>query len=155
MRGALSFEALSRGAASALLVESDATTAKHISVSATDLGLGDRARTVTMDLRNGERAAARIAQLGAQQLGAQGFDRVFVDPPYDDSALIAPLLALLGSAGALSPSALVVIEHGTKATVELGSPFEVVSRYRYGDTGVLLARWEPTTTGDPYPRSPR
>ena len=143
--GALSFEALSRGAARALLVEHDAHAVKAILASATQLGLEARARTFSLDLRAPERAAARIAQLGEGP-----YDRVFVDPPYEQAALIEPLLACLGRAGVFSPSALLLIEHGAKAQVELGSPFHVVSRYRYGDTAVLLAQWERSgATGAP------
>lgn len=135
--GAMSFEALSRGAASAVLVDRDGPAVKDIGASATALGLSAQIRAFAIDLGAAERAAARIAQSGGGP-----FDRVFVDPPYKDAALVPPLLAALGAAGALGPSALVVVEHGTKTTMELGSPFEVVSRYRYGDTAVLLARWE-------------
>jgi 16S rRNA (guanine966-N2)-methyltransferase len=136
--GALSFEALSRGATRALLIDSDAGAAREIGQSAASLGLASCVRAIAIDLRAAERASERIAGLGEGP-----FDRVFVDPPYAEAALVPPLLAALGTAGALAPSALVIVEHGTKTTVELGSPFEVVSRYRYGDTAVLLARWEP------------
>ncbi len=139
--GALSFEALSRGAARALLIDSAGAAVKDIAASAIALGVADRARALSIDLGAAERAAVRIAQL---EEGA--FDRVFADPPYQDVGLVAPLLAALAEAGALAPSALLVIEHASKTAVELGSQFDVVSRYRYGDTAVLLARWEPPST---------
>jgi 16S rRNA (guanine966-N2)-methyltransferase len=135
--GALAFEALSRGAKRAVLVDRDPHAVKEIAASAAALGLSAQVRTTAIDLSVTDRAASRIAQLGEGP-----FDRVFVDPPYDDVGAVPPLLASIGAAGLLAPSALLVLEHGAKTQVELGSPFEVVSRYRYGDTAVLLARWE-------------
>ena len=139
--GALAFEALSRGAAEAVLVEHDAAALRDMGASAATLGLTARARVVSVDLKSPARAAQRLAQLQGGPFG-----RVFVDPPYQDIGLVEPLLVALASANLLAPSALLAIEHGSKASLELGSPFEVVSRYRYGDTAVLLARWEPSTT---------
>jgi 16S rRNA (guanine966-N2)-methyltransferase len=66
--GALGFEALSRGAASATFVESDARAAAIIRRNAEKLGASDRAQV----LGNSALALPR----------AKPFDLIFADPPY-------------------------------------------------------------------------
>jgi len=84
--GALGLEALSRGAAGALLVERDAAAARAIRANIATLGFGDRATL---------RVAAVAAVLGGPGPTAP-FDLVLLDPPYDTSAseLEAALLAV-------------------------------------------------------------
>lgn len=138
--GALAFEALSRGATRAVLVDDDASMLREIGSSAAALGLASQTKAVSIDLRAPQRAAERLASLSEGP-----FDRVLLDPPYKDVDRVPPLLDALAAAGQIADGALIVVEHGTKTPMELGSPFEVVSRYRYGDTAVLLARWEHAT----------
>ncbi len=140
--GALAFEALSRGAARALLVDDDLPALRAIAESASRLGVTPRMRAVSIDLAR-EGAADRIAAEGCGP-----FDRVLVDPPYRAAALVPPLLGAIAGAGLLAPSALVLVEHGRGEPMDLVSPFEAVSRYRYGDTAVLLARWEEPGSND-------
>lgn len=100
--GALAFEALSRGAAHALLVELHGPTAKQLRRTAADLGLTER-----IEVRAGKAAAA------ASSLAGHGASLVFLDPPYDvpTEALEELLLTLRP---ALSDDALVVIERSSR-----------------------------------------
>jgi 16S rRNA (guanine966-N2)-methyltransferase len=100
--GALAFEALSRGAAHALLVELHGPTVKQLRRTAAELGLTER-----IEVRAGRAAAA------ASSLVGHGASLVFLDPPYDvpTEALEELLLTLRP---ALSDDALVVVERSSR-----------------------------------------
>lgn len=80
--GALGFEALSRGAASAVFVERGAAQAQAIRDAAQRLGAQARAQVVQDDA------------LAWLQRDAGRYDLVFLDPPYD-AGLLTPVLAAL------------------------------------------------------------
>lgn len=82
--GALAFEALSRGAAAATLVESDREAAARLRGTAARFGLDAVARVEGGDA---------LAFLRAQPAGA--WDVIFLDPPYA-AGLLAPALRLIG-----------------------------------------------------------
>lgn len=104
--GAVGLEALSRGAARALFVESDPAAARVIRANMTSVGLPGghlitgRAETV---LRHGPG-------------GEPAFDLVVADPPYaaTDDDVTAMLTALL-QAGWLAAGALVAVERATRS----------------------------------------
>lgn len=111
--GALAFEALSRGAASALLVETHAPTARSLRAAAAELGLAERceiragkAETVAAQI-----AAAHPAPAPHPSLPA---DLVFLDPPYDvPTATVESLLASIGEHG-VAERGLVVVERSAR-----------------------------------------
>src|SRR5580658_9563682 len=100
--GALALEALSRGAESAILVESSREAIAVIRANIDALGLAGQASLVAGDVR---RALARL-------VGAGPFDLVLADPPWAlvESGEPSQVLAELATAGALGPSAWVVLE---------------------------------------------
>ena len=104
--GAVGLEALSRGAARAVLVESDRRAGDVLRRNATELGLPGatvRARAVDPYLRAGPVDGP--------------FDLVFADPPYalpDDD--LARLLQALAGDGWLRPDAVVVVERAARST---------------------------------------
>jgi 16S rRNA (guanine966-N2)-methyltransferase len=118
--GAVGLEALSRGAASVLLVESDARAAEVIRANVVAVGLpGARVRQERV-----ERVLARPAD--------DRFDLVFADPPYAvPEAVVTDMLVSLGGTrhhGAwLGDGALVVVERATRA-----GPFEWPPGYARG-----------------------
>jgi 16S rRNA (guanine966-N2)-methyltransferase len=87
--GAGAIEALSRGAASAVLVERDPQAIRVIGENLARTGLaGPGARVVRADA---------LAWLATPEAAASGpFELVLLDPPYDDPELLANLLAGLG-----------------------------------------------------------
>ena len=99
--GALGLEALSRGAAFCLFVDSDPAAAAAIGDNVTTLKLADRCAVRRND-------ATRLSPRGA---GEAPFDLVFLDPPYA-RGLIEPTLAALLAGGWLAPEAMVVVERG-------------------------------------------
>src|SRR5690606_24750765 len=93
--GALSFEALSRGAAHAVLVDSDAGRIRAIEKAARELGLSREIRALPFDLEREPRAfLARLPH-------GERYDLVFLDPPYERIAAVGPLLAALSESGKL------------------------------------------------------
>jgi 16S rRNA (guanine966-N2)-methyltransferase len=122
--GALAIEALSRGAASATLVDSSATAITAIRRNLADLGLEAQVR------RGDARAFLRAASGSAPQ-----YDLVFLDPPYrHTSELGAELSAAL--APMLVPGARVVAESDRRAPLRLELP--LLDERRYGDTLILI-----------------
>jgi 16S rRNA (guanine966-N2)-methyltransferase len=126
--GALGLEALSRGATSAVFVESDHRAASVITQNIASLG-------VTAAVRRGPVAAVL----------AGGSDRpvdlVFADPPYDiPAAEIEEMLAALVSGGWVRAGTVVVVERGTSGP-ELVWPdgWQPWQARRYGDTRIELA----------------
>ena len=108
--GALSFEALSRGAEHALLVELHGPTAKQLRRTAADLGLAERT-----DIRIGRAAAvaAQLANQPATQPDSHAATLVFLDPPYDVTTEALEQL-LLTLRPALADDAVVVIERSSR-----------------------------------------
>ncbi|MGF6821282.1 16S rRNA (guanine966-N2)-methyltransferase [Microbacterium sp. ZKA21] len=129
--GALGLEALSRGAASADLVELSKAAAGVV-----------RRNALAVSRATGR--AARVHHLGvhAYLLRSAGpFDLVFSDPPYDldDTAMTADLVAL---APLLSDDALVVIERAKRSTPPAlhAAGLEEVRTKVYGDTALWWAQ---------------
>ncbi|MDK1475076.1 16S rRNA (guanine(966)-N(2))-methyltransferase RsmD [Streptomyces sp. 549] len=122
--GAVGLEALSRGAAHVLLVESDPRAARTIKDNVRALGLpGAEVRT------------ARAAQVAAETPGGHPYDVVFLDPPYavgDDD--LREILLTLRAQGWLSDDALVTVERSTRGG-EFRWPegFEGLRSRRYGE----------------------
>jgi 16S rRNA (guanine966-N2)-methyltransferase len=134
--GAVGLEALSRGAAFALLVESDPKAARTIRENVAVLRLGSAARLVT----------AKVAQVLAGPPEGGLFDVVFADPPYalsDDE--VTEVQADLITNGWLAPDAVVVLERSTRTAVR-GAPLTWVDGItaerskRYGETTLWYGR---------------
>ena len=99
--GALAIEALSRGAASAVLVDSGLAAAAAIRANLETTGFGDAARVERIAVERFVTAPIRDAP----------FDLVFLDPPYDlSSAVVTEVLAALAAAEAITDGATVVVE---------------------------------------------
>ena len=121
--GALAFEALSRGAQSAVLCDCSREAARVIRQNIASLRLEERARFLQMlDLQ----AVALLGREGAR------FDLVFLDPPYClDST---PACAALHAAGVLDDGALVVIEHAAATPPSPSNAFSLHDQRKYRDT---------------------
>ncbi|MBW2464227.1 MAG: 16S rRNA (guanine(966)-N(2))-methyltransferase RsmD [Deltaproteobacteria bacterium] len=138
--GALAFEALSRGAESALAVDLDRKCVTTIRADAASLGLEGLA-TAAIDLLT---APGRVAE----RLGPRGpFDLVFVDPPYREAAEAPALLEHLTAKGIIDREGLIVFEHAARDELTFPATLGVVASYRYGDTAVaFLSPAEAETT---------
>jgi 16S rRNA (guanine966-N2)-methyltransferase len=128
--GALGLEALSRGAETALFVESGREALAALRANVTALGLDDRAQIV----------AADVASAMRRVLGAGPFDLVFADPPW---ALVekgppSAVLSDLARCGGIATEGRVVLEHSARTP-----PFDVdglvrLDTRRYGDTALTF-----------------
>lgn len=136
--GAFSFEALSRGASLAVVVDRDPRASRQLAQSAKELGLGAEIRSSRVDLL-GDPAGA-IRKLPATD---QGFSLVFADAPYSKIDSVPPLLDALVASLRLTPGAWIVIEH--PATHDWSWPNGLASAadYRYGQTGISLGVYAP------------
>ena len=121
--GALGLEALSRGAAHALFVESDRRATGVLRRNVADLGLPG--------------AAVRLAPAAAVLGGPadRAYDVVLVDPPYAVAdAEVAGWLAAAARNGWLAADAVVVVERGRGTAFPWPPPLVAVRERRYGDT---------------------
>lgn len=127
--GALGLEALSRGAASVLLVESDRRAADVIVRNIATVGLPGA--TV--------RRGAAGAVLAAPAPGP--VDLVFADPPYDvTSAQVESILSALAAGGWVCGGSVVVVERPVSAAALTWPPgWTVWPVRRYGDTRLEAA----------------
>jgi 16S rRNA (guanine966-N2)-methyltransferase len=103
--GAMAFEALSRGAAHATLIDHDPKVLAVAESNARKLGVADRCRVIRLDATQLPPATAT-------------FGLVFLDPPYGRGMANA-ILNALAERRWLSPGAVVVceVEHGAPLTV--------------------------------------
>ena len=105
--GAVGLEAVSRGAAAALLVDADARAAATARANATALGLADRV-TVRRD---------RVDRVLTVPPEGGPYDLVFADPPYAlADAEIDAALATLAATGWLARGAVLVVERSSRGT---------------------------------------
>ncbi len=104
--GAVGLEALSRGAARVVFVESDARVARVI-----------RANVAVVALPGGEVVCDRVERFLRRGPGDDpAVDLVVADPPYAVSgAEVTGMLAALTSRGWLKPGALVAVERATRS----------------------------------------
>lgn len=126
--GALAFEALSRGAARAFLVDEGRQAGALIREGIAALGCGDRARLIQRD----------ATRLGPAPDAAT---LAFCDPPYRKN-LAPAALAAAAAGGWLSPGALVVVEEAAEAGLVLPPGFAALERRSYGETAVTFGRFE-------------
>lgn len=127
--GALGLEALSRGAASVLLVDSDRRAAEAIARNAAAVGLPGAT------VRRGQ-VAAVLAGGPPEPVGL-----VLADPPYDaPAAQVEAVLAGLASHGWVGPGSVVVVERPVSAPgLDWPAGWAPWPARRYGDTRLEAA----------------
>jgi 16S rRNA (guanine966-N2)-methyltransferase len=122
--GALGIEALSHGAAFALLVDDSADSRALIRTNVEALQLTGATKIWRRD----------ATDLGPMAAGSGGpFELAFLDPPYRKD-LVAPALAALHNGGWLTENALIIAETGEDETVATPDGFEKLDERVYGDT---------------------
>lgn len=129
--GALSLEALSRGAARATLVERDREALRYIGLNVKALGFTEQVRVMAAPV---ERALRTLREEGAR------FPLVFADPPYAQVRLTETLAGL--AEGLLTQDALVVFEHAASEDAPDEVPGFIREDQRaFGDTRISLYRF--------------
>lgn len=128
--GALGIEAISRGAAHAVLVEGSPAVVAVIRSNLDDLAIAAEATVVTGAI---PRVLARVTPLGP-------FDLAFADPPYASLEVATRALATLAASGAFTEHAVAVLEHAARDEPEVEG-WTVQKRRQFGDTALtILAR---------------
>jgi 16S rRNA (guanine966-N2)-methyltransferase len=120
--GAIGLEALSRGAARVVLVESDRRAAEVISANVKAVGLPG----ATVLTRPVEKVAAGESQ--------GPFDLVYADPPYKlETVELQDILLALVQGGWLAGDAVVVVERGKREPWEWPEGFAALRDRKYGE----------------------
>jgi 16S rRNA (guanine966-N2)-methyltransferase len=136
--GAVGLEALSRGAAHALLIEADPRAARTIQDNVASLGLP-----------GAELRQTRVERLAADGLPGPAYDVVFADPPYElpDDALRQVLTTLRP---ALAPDAVVVVERASRGPAwAWPEGYAAARQRRYGEATLWYGRATAATTSSP------
>lgn len=123
--GAFSLEALSRGAAKAVAV--DSRTARWIRKNAESCGVSSRLEIFSCDV------AQALKQLSGKN--GEGFDYVFIDPPYRRDLVPATLEKLI-KYSLLAAGAYILVEHAVGEAWEPCPLYCFERQKRYGDTMV-------------------
>lgn len=137
--GGWAFEAMSRGAVQAVLVDRDRRACDQINKNAASLGVQEQARVITADLLRDSIAFLKRVPSDMR------FTLVFVDPPYAEIAKVPALLAAIIKHGAVADDALFVLERASRDPAPTADFLAAVATYRYGDTAVDLFGPRPET----------
>ena len=124
--GALSLEALSRGAAFAVLADRDREANRIEQKNIASLGLADRTRVMRGEW---QQTVKTLTEEGER------FDLIFLDPPYamtDLRQLTEALKPLMAGDG------LIVLEHQAKAEIQAAPGLTVVKERTWGYCGVKM-----------------
>ena len=128
--GALSLEAVSRGAAHAVMIDMDRAACDAIKKNIEATRLGDSCRLIARDYRQ---AMDQLAREGAR------FGVVFIDPPYKMENT-GEMCAALYDKGLLKDRFLIVVEHRRGMAPLLDERFEAFDLRKYGDTEITFVR---------------
>ena len=138
--GALGLEALSRGAAFCLFVETDPAARGAIRDNVEALGHGELFGRTRIHRRD-------ATDLGAKPAGdGEPFDLAFLDPPYGQG-LGERALAQVAGGGWLAKGALAVLERGASEAAPSTSGFDLLDARTYGAARVFFLRYSSSSTG--------
>lgn len=137
--GALALEALSRGAASACLVDRNSQAARAISDNIRACGMADRATFIQAEV------GACLSRLAAKG----GFDLIFLDPPYHQG-LILPTLEAIDRHRLLTANGLICGESARDDDVPTSvDGLEKIFERVFGSTVIHLFGPRPQEAGPP------
>lgn len=123
--GALALEAISRGAKSAVIADQSPKACQVIGENI--MALGCESRVQLLRLRD-------TAALKALQSRKDGFDLIFLDPPYRMDT--APICREIMEKGLLNQDGAVIIEHSREKQPAIQAPLACFDRREYGVTGL-------------------
>ncbi|MCL4477262.1 MAG: 16S rRNA (guanine(966)-N(2))-methyltransferase RsmD [Nitrospirae bacterium] len=127
--GGVGIEALSRGAAKAVMVEANKLRVRMIHHLLSEFNFSDRARVANLKAFD---FAGKEGEKG------QRYDIIFLDPPYGSEEL-TKMLPLIGEGKIIREGGLVIAEHFFKTKLpESVGKLKFVKGYKYGDTVLTL-----------------
>lgn len=130
--GAMALEALSRGAARAVIVDTDRLAIDAIRKNAQAV-LGEDFRAQA-DIIKSDYKRALSAMTPVR------FDLVFLDPPYMLTDAYSDAQRMLSQRGMLADDCVLVCERARGAKVNYAEGFEIYDTREYGDTAVDFVR---------------
>lgn len=125
--GALSFEALSRGARSAVCIDRDLRSIDVIRKNAQTLNYTDKCVILNMD------------SMDYLKQCSEAFDVVFMDPPYN-KGFIEPALKAITEKGILSDNGIIVLESDDTDFYGAADKLEILKQRKYGRTYITIYR---------------
>jgi len=128
--GAFAFEALSRGASFATLVEKNNKTSTLIKSIASDLNIpNNNYKVINTDV---------IKFLKSNINEVEKYNLIFADPPYDDENIYNELINNLPLYSGIDKDTLIVLEYRTINKIELPATFNIINERKFGDTSFLI-----------------
>ena len=130
--GALALEALSRGAARAVIADSSRSAIDAIRRNARSVlkdELEARAQILKMDYRS-----------VISGLKGRKFDLVFLDPPYRMTEAYPDAIERLEAAAALGDEVMIVCERRFDSVIRIPEGFEICDTRSYGETSIDFVR---------------
>jgi 16S rRNA (guanine966-N2)-methyltransferase len=128
--GALAIEALSRGAASAVLVEQDRAAVACIRENLAALAVERRAELI----------ARAVAKASAEIVRRGPYDLILCDPPWAELDRTVDELCHLVGQGVLAAGGRLTLEHSGKAPRPAVAGLDAFDERHWGDTAVTLFR---------------
>ncbi len=134
--GAFAFEAVSRGATKATLVEQNRRVIEAIRENVAALEIEAYVQIIQKDVYswlNGTQS----------ETGSPKLDLIFADPPYDDPRTLTTLPAAIFAAGLLTADSLVIAEHRTGSHLEIPENAELFRELGAGEAVFSFLRLKP------------
>ena len=140
--GALGLEAVSRGAASAVLVDGSAAAVSLIARNIQLFSIEKKVRVIRWDILRNLNPLRNIEPL---------FDLIFLDPPYSQG-MVVPALRRLVESRSMAGEARIVIEHSVSETIASDIPgLELCDQRTYGKTIVTFMSYRSSGTCESSP----
>jgi len=126
--GIMAFEALSRGALNAVIVENANKAIKVISDNSSMLQLNDSSDIINENV---------VSFLKRRQIPKDKRIIIYFDPPYLDSKLYKVVLSYLAKVNYLK-SSIIAVEHLSKFSLPVPKDFSIWKVKQYGDKTITL-----------------
>ncbi|NRA73860.1 MAG: 16S rRNA (guanine(966)-N(2))-methyltransferase RsmD [Rickettsiales bacterium] len=128
--GALTFEAISRGANKSIIIENNIHNIKTLEANTKKLGIQSQVNIIKSDATNLPYPPSNITQK---------VSIAFIDPPFNKNLILDPILELTSKEW-LSEDALLVIESHEKEKYTLDSNYALIISRKYGKAVLNIYR---------------
>jgi len=143
--GAFAFEALSRGAAKATLVEQNRKVIETIRENAQALEIGPQIQIVQKDVYTWLGQFPHSPTIDERRSPIDHIDLIFADPPYDDPKTLSTLPAAIFGSGLLTAGSLVIAEHRRGSHLGIPENAELFRELSAGEAVFSFLRQKPKT----------
>jgi 16S rRNA (guanine966-N2)-methyltransferase len=131
--GAFAFEALSRGAEHATLIEQNRKVIEAINENANTLGADSQVEIIQKDVY-------KWLEIASTQ-----YDIIFADPPYDDIRTLESLPISIFASRLLNSGSLVIVEHRNGSALKIPPGAEKIRELSAGEAVFSFLRQKPLT----------